>query len=177
VLAGTMVFINFAHISISGIAAQAKVSDTGGHAIAFVQSRIELATNVATDPTGNTLTLGFDDNYTVDSDGDGSPSDDKDHYESFQFLGTNSTNSAACAANRLIYTPQVGVAGSSTLVSAGVRNLPGYNIVTIANTTTVLIRFGVVDPGARDRFQSIDIQATGVPLNRPASSSIVSILP
>lgn len=177
VIASAMVFMNFARISVSGIAAQVKVSDTAGHAIAFLQSRIRLATSVAVDASGNTLTLGFDDDPTVDSDGDGVTYNDQDHYETFQFVGTNGTSSTTASANKLVYTPKVGVAGNSVLVRSGVRNLPSYNIFSIANSTTVLIRFGVVDTNTRDRFQSIDIQATGVPLNRPASSNVVGILP
>jgi hypothetical protein len=177
VIASALVFMNFAHVSVSGIMAQSMVSDTAAHAVAYMQSRIRFATSITTDASGKTLTLGFDDDYTVDSDGDGSPYNDKDHYETVQFTGTSGTNWATASSNRLIYTPKVGVAGSSVLVPFGVRNLPGYNIFTIANTTTVLIRFGVVDSASRDRFQSIDIQATGVPLNRPASASFISVLP
>lgn len=176
-LASAVVFMNFARISLSGIAAQAKVSDNAAGALAFLQSRIRVATSVAVDAAGNKLTLGFDDDYTVDSDGDGSAYNDKDHYETFQFVGTNSTNSASCGGNSLIYTPKVGVANSWPLVRSGVRNLPSNNIFAIANTYTVLIRFGVVDPSARDRFQAVDIQATGIPLNRPVQSNFVGILP
>ena len=177
VLASALVFMNFARISTSGIAAQAFVSNSAANTVAFMQNRIRYATNVAVDSTGNTLTLAFDDDYNVDSDGDGSAYNDKDHYETFQFTGTNGTNAANCAGNRIVYTPKVGVAGNTVLLSYGVRNLPTFNIFTIANSTTVLIRFGVVDANARDRFQAIDIQATGVPLNRPASSSVVGIVP
>jgi len=168
VLGSFMVFLLFARVSLSGIMAQAMVSDTAAHAIALMQSRIRLADYIAVDSTGNTLTLGFDDNPAVDSDGDGNPYDDKDHYETFQFTGANGTNSATAASNRLIYTPKVGTAGSSVLVSAGVRNLPGNNIFAAGNFNTVIIRFGVVDTNTRDRFQSIDIQALGVSLNTVA---------
>jgi Tfp pilus assembly protein PilW len=177
VIAGAMVFMNFARVSISGITAQAMVSDSAGHAIAFIQSRIRLATSVDTDAAGNTLILGFDDNYQVDSDGDGSPYNDKDHYEHFQFVGTNGTNANTASSNRIIYIPKVGVAGSTDLVRFGVRNLPGHKIFACPNPNTAIIRFGMVDPNGRDRFQSIDIQATGVALNRPASSKVVSIIP
>jgi len=177
VLASATVFMNFARISSSGIAAQAFVSNSAGHTVEFMQSRIRYATSVAVDPTGNTLTLGFDDDFTVDSDGDGSAYNDQDHYETFQFTGTNTTTASACAGNRIIYTRKAGTSGSTVLMSYGVRNLPTYNIFSIANATTVLIRFGVVDASARDRFQSIDIQATGVPLNRPTSSNMVGVIP
>jgi hypothetical protein len=178
VIASGMVFMNFARISASGIAAQTMVSDSAAHTVEFMQSRIRLATSVAVDATGNTLTLGFDDDMTVDSDGDGSPYNDQDHYETFQFTGTNTTVATACAGNQITYTPKVGgPASNKILLSYGVRNLPTYNIFSIANSTTVLIRFSIVDASTRDRFQEIDIQATGVPLNRPASSNVVGIIP
>lgn len=177
IIACVFVFMNFARVAVSGIMAQTMVSNTAAHAIAFIQSRIRLATSVKTDVSGNTLTLGFDDNYNVDSNSDGLPYNDQDHYETVQFTGTNGTNSANSSSNRLIYTPKVGVSGNSILVPFGVRNLPGLNIFSLGSPNTVILRFGVVDSGTRDRFQSIDIQSTGVSLNRPASSSVIGITP
>lgn len=177
VIGCALVFMKFARVSVSGILSQAIVSNTSAHAIAHMRRRIQLATSTTTDAAGNTLTLGFDDNYQTDSDGDGSTYNDRDHYETFQFTGTNGTSAAAASSNCLVYTPKVGTPGSSLLVRFGVRNLPSYKIFTIPNPGTVVIRFGVVDINARDRFQSIDIQGTGVSLNRPVSSNVISILP
>lgn len=176
VLATASGFLYFAGLSVSGITAEARLSDSAGHAIAYMQSRIRVATSITTDALGNTLTLGFDDNYTVDSNGDGIPWNDQDHYETFRFQGTNGTNSATASSNSLIYTPKVGAVGTA-LVPSGVRNLPGYNIFTMPYPGMVLIRFGVVDSNTRDHFQSIDIQATGVSLNRPVSGNVVGIVP
>ena len=158
-------FFFFARISASGIMAQTRVSDQSAHALVYMQSRIRVASSVAVDSTGNTLTLGFDDNPLVDSDGDGITWNDKDHYETFQFHGTNGTNSATAASNTLIYTPKVGVNGSVVLVSAGVRNLPGNNIFALDSNNAVVINFGVVDTNTRDRFQAIEIQGRAVPIN------------
>lgn len=175
VTAGALVFMNFARVSASGIAGQAMVSDNAANAILFIKSRIRPATSVAVNASGNTLTLGFDDDFTTDSDADGSPYNDKDHYEEFRFTGTNVTDAAKATANRMIYVPKVGVTGSSVLVRFGVRNLPTYKIFTIPNPNTVIMRFGVVDTNARDYFQSVDIQAMGVALNRPVSKNVISI--
>jgi hypothetical protein len=177
VIIGVLIFMNFARLAASGIMAQAMVSDTAARTIAHMKDRIRLATSITVDATGNILTLGFDDNYNVDSDGDGNLYNDQDHYEVFQFTGTNGTNSATASSNSLIYTPKVGVSGSKVLVSSGIRNLPGYNIFTLANPGAVIIRFGVVDTYTRDRFQSIDIQATCLSMNRPASSSTIGVIP
>lgn len=172
-----LIFLTFAQRSISGIAAQAMVSDTAAGAIMRIQSRVRVATSVAVDSTGNTLTLGFDDDYTTDSNGDGTTYNDQDHYETFQFSGTNGTNSSTTATNRILYTSKVGTSAAAVLVPFGVRNLPGYNIFTLGSPGTVVVRFGITDPNTRDRFQSIDIQATGVSLNRPASSSVIGFIP
>lgn len=172
-----LIFLTFAQRSISGIAAQAMVSDTAAGAITRIQSRIRVATSISVDSTGNTLTLGFDDNYQTDSDGDGKTYNDQDHWETFQFSGTNGTSATATASNRLLYTSKVGTTAASVLVPFGVRNLPGYKIFTAGTPGTVVIRFGITDPTTRDRFQSVDIQATGVSLNRPASSSVIGFIP
>ena len=177
ILVGMCGFLYFAGTSTSGIMAQARVSDLAGRAIADMQSRIRLATSITIDASGNTLTLGFDDDYNTDSNGDGVTYNDQDHYETFQFIGTNGTNSATTSSNCLIYTPKVGVARTKVQVPSGVRNLPGYNIFSIPYPGTVVIRFGVVDSYSRDRFQAIDIQATGVSLNRPASTTVVGVIP
>lgn len=177
VIGSALVFMSFARVSVSGITAQTIVGNKAGYGIEFIQSRIRLATSVTVDATGNTLTLGFDDNYQVDSDGDGIAYNDKDHYETFQFSGANGTDAATAATNRLIYTPKVGSPGNKIILPFGVRNLPGYNIFMVPSPNTAVIRFGMVDPNARDRFQSIDIQAVAVSLNRPTSSNVISILP
>jgi prepilin-type N-terminal cleavage/methylation domain-containing protein len=176
-IVGTLLFTRFVRISITGVTSQMMVSNAAGNAMATLRSRIRVSTSTTVDATGNTLTLGFDDNNAVDSDGDGSFYNDKDHYETFVFSGTNSTNWATASSNRIIYTPRVGVARTSTLISSGVRNLPNQKIFAVPYPGVVVIRFGVVDVGARDRFQSIDVQATGLSLNRPASNTVISILP
>lgn len=177
ILASALVFMNFARVSISGIAAQAMISDSASNAVMDMRNRIRVATSTVVDSAGNTLTLGFDDNYQTDSDGDGSAYNDKDHYETFQFTGTNGTNWAGAASNRLIYTPRVGVAGSNVVIPFGVRNLPGQQIFSMPYAGRVVIRFGVVDFAARDRFQSIEIQATGVSMNRTASKNFIAVIP
>jgi hypothetical protein len=81
------------------------------------------------------------------------------------------------STNSLIYIPNKGGTNQQVLISAGVRNLPGFNIFSILNTSMVVIRFGVTDGYVRDHYQSIDIQATAVPLNRTAAVNFISILP
>ena len=93
VMAGAMFFIKCAGLSLSGITGQTLLNQRAGNAIEFIQQRAQFATSISNSASGNVLTLSFDDNYLVDSDGDGKKYNDQDHYEQFQFIGVNgSTN-------------------------------------------------------------------------------------
>jgi hypothetical protein len=175
-MAGAMTFLWFSGLAVSGVASQALCNQQAGNTIEFIQSRARLAVCVSNDTSGNALTFGFDDNPTVDSNGDGNAVSDKNHYERFQFIGVNgSTNNPS--TNRLVYIPNISDTNRQTLIPAGVRNLPGYKIFTVTNGATTIVRFGIVDGYGPDRYQSIDIQATAVPLNRPAATNTIGIIP
>ncbi len=176
VMAGAMAFMNFAGISMSGITGQTILNQQAGNAIEFVQSRVRLATSVSNSLSGNTLTLSFDDDPTVDSNGDGKPYNDKDHFERFKFIGVNGSTSTIIT-NKLVYIPNINNTNQQVLIPAGVHNLPGYNIFTVTNGATAIIRLSVVDTYAGDHYQSIDIQATALPLNRSSTTNVISILP
>ena len=176
VMAGTMAFFQFANISLSGTTAQTLLNQQAGNTMEFIQSRVRYATSVSNDASGNVLTMSFDDNPAVDSDGDGTTYNDKDHYERFQFVGVNgSTNTTS--SNRLVYIPDITETNQRVFISAGVHNLPSYNIFTTTNTATVIVRFGIVDNYVRDHYQSIDIQATALCLNHPPLTNFVGIIP
>jgi type II secretory pathway pseudopilin PulG len=176
VIAGAMTFVWFSGLGISGVGAQALTNQRAGNAIEFIQSRARLALCVSNDSSGNALTLGFDDDPTTDSDGDGIAYNDKDHYERFQFIGVNgSTNN--CSTNQLVYIPDIRNSYQRPLIPAGVRNLPGYKIFTVTNGFITIVRFGIVDNYSMDRYQSTDIQGTVVPYNRPAATNLVGIVP
>lgn len=165
IAAGVMVFSQFAGLSLSGITAQSSLAQQAGNTIEFIQGRVRMATSAWTDVSGNTLTLGFDDDPTTDSDLDGIPYNDSDHFEEFQFQGVNgSTNTVS--TNTLVYIPKTGSPGRRTLIPAGVHNLPGTNIFSVTYPAKVMIRFGVVDGFARAGYHSIDIQGIAIPLNR-----------
>jgi hypothetical protein len=178
VLAGGYSFLSFALKAFSGVSAQTVMNDKGGNAVEFIEARARFATYMATSSSGNTLTLGIDENYNVDLDGDGKTYDDKDHYEQFQFVGNNSTNVLACATNQLIYIPNTNSTARRVLISGGVRNLPGFKIFSTTNTVITVIRFGIADPSPNDHYQAIDLQGSAVSLNRPwTTNSIISITP
>lgn len=180
---GAMSFLYFSGRAASGVTAQTVINARAGNTIEFLQNHIRYATTNFTDTAGNTLTLGFDDDYTKDSSGDGKVYNDVDHYEQFKFNGVNSTNSAACASNSLVYlvykttnTTQTPTS-TRTLIPTGVRNLPGSKIFSLTNSTIVIIRFGIADSYAGDSYQAIDIQGTGVSLNRLWQTNVMAIIP
>lgn len=176
VLGVAVAFIMLAGKTISGALTQSNLNAQAGQLIEFIQLRARVATRVIADTNGLSLTLGFDDNTNVDSDGDGSPYNDDNHRE--QFLVRDADNNVATTDNnQLIYVPLVGTTREQVLVPAGLRKLPGKSFFTLTNGSTVLISFGIVDSYTRDNYQNIDIQGVAVPLNRGASSNIVSILP
>jgi Tfp pilus assembly protein PilW len=177
VLAAGYSFLFFTLRAMSGISAQSVMNQKGANALEFIESRARFATYMATSSSGNTLTLGFDDDYTRDSDGDTKPYNDRDHYEQFQFLGSNSTNVLACATNQLVYFSNTNSTTSRVLISGGVRNLPGFKIFSTTNSVITVVRFGIADPKVSDHYQAIDLQGSAVSLNRLWNTNVITIAP
>ena len=176
VVGGAVTFMSFAGLSASGITAQNIASGQAGLALELIQNRTRFATSMSINPAGNVLTLGIDDDYTTDSSGDGKTYNDVNHLERFMFVGVNSTNAAACSTNSLVYISNVASNSSRKLIPKGVRNLPLYNIFTVTNGVTAVIRFGIVDGNRRDYYQAVEIQGMAVSLNRN-TTNFISILP
>ena len=177
VVGGAVTFMSFAGLSASGITAQNIASGQAGLALELIQNRTRFATSMSINPSGNALTIGIDDDYTTDSNGDGKTYNDQNHLERFMFVGVNSTNAAACSTNSLVYISNV--ASNSPprkLIPKGVRNLPLYNIFTVTNGVTAVIRFGIVDVNLRDYYQAVEIQGMAVSLNRN-TNNFISIKP
>jgi len=176
VTAGAVMFFQFAGTSMSGATAQSLLNQRAGNAVEFIQSRARLSTFVSNDASGNVLSMAFDDDPAVDSDSDGKSYNDRNHWEQFKFIGVNgSTN--GISTNLLVYIANTAVTNQQVIIPAGINNLPGYKIFNVVDGSTIVVRFGVVDGYARDRYQSVDIQATAVPLNRAFSKNVISILP
>jgi Tfp pilus assembly protein FimT len=177
VVMGGLAFILFSSRALSGVTTQNVLNQQAGNTLEFMQSRIRFANTISNSASGNTLTLGFDDDPTVDSSGDKVAYNDVDHYERFRFVGTNSTDVTLCATNQLHYYTNTSSTNYRVLISSGVRNLPGYNIFTITNQVIAIIRFGISDKYSGDQYQAVDIQGTGLPLNRGFSTNVITILP
>lgn len=176
-MAAVFAFLNGTGRAISGVVTQSVLNERAGYALEYMQSRIRTCTWMTNDTTGNSLILAFDDNYKVDSGGDKIPYNDRDHYEMFKFVGVNTTNELNATTNQILYYANTNSNASKTLISAGVRNLPGYKIFTITNSVIAVIRYGLGDSYTNDYFQAVDIQATGVSLNRQVITNTISILP
>jgi hypothetical protein len=177
VLAAGYSFLFFSLRAMSGVSAQSVMNQKGAAALEFIQSRARFATFMTTSSSGNTLTLGFDDNYNADSDGDTKTYDDRDHYEQFEFIGTSSTNVLTCATNQLVYIPNTNSTYQRVLISGGVRNLPGFKVFSTTNTVITVVRFGIADPKTSDQYQAIDLQGSAVSLNRLWNTNVITIAP
>jgi Tfp pilus assembly protein PilW len=177
VVMGGLAFVLFSSRALSGVTTQNVLNQQAGNTLEFMQGRIRFANTISNSASGNSLTLGFDDQPTVDTSGDKVPYNDVDHYEKFRFIGTNSTDVTLCGTNMLVYYTNASSTNYQVLISSGVRNLPGYNIFTITNQVIAIIRFGISDKYSGDAYQAVDIQGTGLPLNRGFSTNVISILP
>jgi hypothetical protein len=172
-----VVCMNFVAITgraLSSTTTQTILNGEGGYTLEFIKDHVRLATLVSNDASGGTLTIGYDDNPNIDSDGDGIAYNDKDHFERFQVQNIGTTNSPT---NVMVYFANITNSAKRVLINGGVTNLPGCNIFTVTNKATVLIRLGIIDPYASDYFQAIDLQGAAVALNRQATTNIITILP
>ena len=179
IVGGAYLFLIFSLRAMAGVSSQAVLTQKGGNAIEIIQKRVRFATTNFVSPSGNTLTLAFDDNPAVDSDGNGRAFDDRNHYEQFKFIGFSSTNAADCLTNKLVYIANTNTGTQQILISTGVRNLPGFKIFStpVGYPTLVVIRFGVSDSSSINHYQAIDLQGTAVSLNRALNTSVISIYP
>jgi hypothetical protein len=172
-LTGAMAFMSFAGKSLSGATTQTFLNNEAGNGMELILSRVRLATSITNDASRNTLTLGFDDDFATDGNGDGKPYNDVDHQELFQFQNGDGDDNTI-ADNVLVYIPNT--ATTNTLLRM-VRKLPNTPVFALTNLSTVIINLGVADTYASDFRQSVELQLIAVPRNRPATTNIVSILP
>lgn len=166
VMSGFFVFSDFAGRSLAGITRQNLLNQKAGYAADYIVSRVRLATLVTNDASGNTLFLAFDDDVNTDSDADGLRGNDRNHWELFQFQNGDGSDTTL-ADNKLIYRPNTNSTASTTLISANVRKLPGQLVFAITNQATVRINYGMLDSGAGERSQTIEIRTQAVRRNRP----------
>lgn len=174
VLAMTGTFITMAVRSTSGIVAQTMFNTQAGRTSELMFNRIRFATSLTNNAAGDTLTMGFDDDFQVDSDGDGKTYDDRNHYEIFQFTQgqllyySMTTNSIFGTTNVLI----------KSSANTSVTNVPNQSFFAVTNaTTTVIVNYLLVDRYASDGYQSCAIQTMFLARNRTDPSTVVLLLP
>jgi Tfp pilus assembly protein PilW len=172
VIAAFAVYIKAEAPFVSSITQQSAMNSQAANALELIQSRVRVATFISTNATSTILLMGFDDNPNVDSNNDGDPYDDQDHYEWFQVQTANGTNSLV-----YITTNAAGSTNTQVMVPCGVCTLPNSNYFSVINKAFVFINFGVVDLNPNDYYQSVDIQGRAVSLNRMVTANNITILP
>lgn len=143
--------------SLTFVSAQSEFNQKAGHGAEFIVSRIRLANTVSNDASGNTLTLSYDDDPEVDSDGDGITWNDRNHAEQLQFVDSDGSTTTLLD-NTIIYRTNASAGMSSTLVPQSVRKLSGLPVFAVTNTSTVLINFGLLYTNSQIQSQAIEIR-------------------
>ncbi len=169
-------FMFVAARTMSGAMTQTSINTDSATVSDFIFNRIRLATFLTNDASGNRLTLAFDDNHTFDLDGDGKSYDDRGHYEYFEFRNGDGTNSTV-TDNKLVYKANTNQPGEKILISSRVRVLPNTQVFVVTNNYTVLINFGMLDNYTSDSYQACDIHGVVVSRNRPATKTVINVLP
>jgi prepilin-type N-terminal cleavage/methylation domain-containing protein len=173
---GAMMFMFVGGKMMAGLAVQTAMNDQASDVTEFVVRRVRRATSVSTSSGGNILQLGFDDNYTQDSNKDGSISNDRDHYESFEFLNPDG-NSSTLADNQLVYRARTNGPVTLVLVPNGIEPLPRQAVFAVTNRATVLFSFKLADGAAGNGLQGCDIRTVVVARNRTAATNTVTVIP
>jgi hypothetical protein len=151
--------------ALVSITNQSSDNQSVGNGIELMLSRIRLANWASNDSTGNTLTLSFDDNPDVDSDGDGKTYNDQDHFESFIYKTTDGSWTTL-NDNYIGYRTNAYGGSTNIIIPSYVRKLSGQNIFTVTSSNTVLINFGLLTTNATPFSQAIEIRTKIVLRNK-----------
>jgi hypothetical protein len=144
--------------SLLSITTQTSYNQLAATTTEAILARIRLANFASNDASGNILTLSFDDDPDVDSNGDRITWNDQDHFEQFLFQ----TNSAeTCIA----YRPDTNKPVTLVIIPSGLRKLAGKPVFDVSNTT-VRVHFGLIATNASPLSQAIEIRAKGTLRNK-----------
>jgi hypothetical protein len=156
-MAGFMGFMVTSARMSQGIAKQSVMNQQAGNGLELMIQRIRLANTMSVDAQGETLTLGFDDDPTVDNDFDGLVYDDTDHTEMFSFGYPSGAKKPLQGINFICWISSIGP--TTRQMYASVRKLPNLDVFTLTNgDATVLINFGLIDTYGNDATQNIEIR-------------------
>lgn len=165
-IGAVMAFTEGTSRSLANIATQSQLTTDVSNLSQFMAQRVRGANFAATDTNGNTLYLAFDDNIAADSSADGNKYNDRNHYESFQFVNTDGSD-ATTTDNKFIYKSNTNATNQIVFLTGGVRKLPGTNIFSLLQTGLVVnVNLGALDKADGRRSQTIEIRTAIVRRNR-----------
>ena len=152
--------------ALVGVTTQTSDNQSVGNGVELMISRIRMANTASNDATCSTLQLSFDDDPDVDSDGDGTTWNDKDHYELFIFK-SGDTNLATLDDNYIAYATNKNSGTTNIIIPSYVRQLSGLPVFSVSNNnTTVWINFGLLTTNATPLSQAIEIRTKAVIRNK-----------
>jgi hypothetical protein len=163
-LAGT-VFVESTGRTLESVTTQSGFNQMAGHAAEFLMQRIRLANSASNSSSGDVLTLSFDDNPDVDSNGDKLTWNDKDHFEEFR-LNSGDGQVPTLTDNTITYHTNVMSTNSAILVPGYARKLSNQPIFALTNQSTVLINFGLLFTNRYAQSQMIEIRTKARLRNR-----------
>ena len=150
--------------TLLSITSQITHNQNAGNGIEVILSRIQMANFASNDPSGNALTLSFDDDPEVDSDGDQVTWNDQNHFERFGYVPVG-TNWNVIENNFIFYATNITSTISNIVVPSSVRKLPGQSIFYVSNNT-VWINFGLLTTNATPFSQAVEIRTKGTFRNK-----------
>jgi hypothetical protein len=146
--------------SLLSITTQSSYNQLAATSAETILARIRLANFASNDIYGNVLTLSFDDDPDVDSNGDRITWNDQDHFE--QFLYVAQTN---LADSYIAYRSDTRTTVTNVIIPNGVRQLAGRSIFEVTNNL-VRVHFGLVATNATPLSQAIEIRTKATLRNK-----------
>jgi prepilin-type N-terminal cleavage/methylation domain-containing protein len=179
VLAFTVTFVTIAARTTSGIVQQTTINTQAGQTSLYLFDKVRYATSITNDTSGNTLTLGFDDNPESDSDNDKTTYNDKNRFVIIQFRNGDGKDSTLDDNQLIAYSRTNSTFGpTNVLIASSIGKLAGRNVFTITNqTTTVIVNYLLADSFDTDGYQSSAVSSYFIARNRPDPGGVIKILP
>jgi hypothetical protein len=154
-----LVFVESTGRTLNAVTLQSDLNQAAGHTAEFILQRIRLANSATNDILGNTLTLSFDDNPTVDSNADGMTWNDQNHFERFSFSDGDGLLSTL-TNNVISYKTNINTSYTTNLITSSVRKLGISKVFAVTNGSTVQVTFGLLTTNSYRMSQMIEIRTT-----------------
>jgi prepilin-type N-terminal cleavage/methylation domain-containing protein len=162
-----VVLASLAGFTISGlrtiehINTQGTISQAAGDTHGILTEQVRNAVGMSVGDNGNQLTLAFDDNPAVDSNGDRNPYNDTNRTALFAFRNGDG-NDATTANNTFVFIPNMANTNQTrVLITGGVRKLPNLPVFSATSSNrAVQINLGVMDHAGSVRTQNIEVKTT-----------------